>query len=304
MGGFTPSRQSVPGTTSAGTRASDRHDFTGSIIVSGSGFVNFGQVSGSGGYGFRSDDGTLQFKNAGGSWDTFGSSAGAVTAYTNTGNDRIITSTGGTGINGEANLTFDGSTLVVAGGLSASVNISASAYYGDGSTLSDVTADPAGSDTQLQYNNGGSMGAASDLSYDDATGYLGVGTTGGDITHRITLPNTAGAAGRIKANRFTTYSSVRYKENIETLSSPLEVVKQLRGVSFNWKNNGPSDIGFIAEEAGKVIPEIVDWDASGHNAESMDYTRVVPYLLEAMKVQQKQIDSLKFEIILLKNDKK
>lgn len=303
MGAFTPSRTVVPGTTKAGTKSTDRHEFTGSIVVSGSGFVNFGQSPGYSGYGFRSNDGTLQFKDQGGTWAEFGSGDGIVTSYTNTGNDRIITSGGGTTINGEASLTFDGSTLVVAGDLSASVNISASAYYGDGSTLDGVTADPAGSDTQLQYNNGDSMGAASDLSYDDATGYLGVGTTGEDITHRITLPNTAGAAGRIKANRFTTYSSVRYKENIETLSSPLEVVKQLRGVSFNWKNNGPSDIGFIAEEAGKVIPEIVDWDASGHNAESMDYTRVVPYLLEAIKAQQKQIDNLKFEIILLKNDK-
>ena len=51
--------------------------------------------------------------------------------------------------------------------------------YGDGSGLTGVTtsATPGGSDGQVQYNNGGSMGGASNLFYNDSTNQVGIGTT-------------------------------------------------------------------------------------------------------------------------------
>ena len=74
-------------------------------------------------------------------------------------------------ISGSSNLSFDtnNNQLNVIGDISASVNISASAYYGDGSNLSGVSANPAGSDTQIQFNDGGSFGASSNLVYDGST---------------------------------------------------------------------------------------------------------------------------------------
>jgi hypothetical protein len=158
----------------------------------------------------------------------------------------------------------------------------------------------AGSDTQLQYNNGSAFGGTSNLSYDDSTGYLGVGTTGGSITHAITLPDTAGAAGRVKANAYMTYSSIRFKENVETIQNPLQIISNVRGVTFSWKENNSSDFGFIAEEIGKELPNIVEWEEKGKKALSMDYTRIVPILIEGIKAQQLQIDELKSEIISLK----
>jgi len=57
--------------------------------------------------------------------------------------------------------------LAISGNVSASVNISASAFYGDGSQLSNVTTDPAGASTYIQYNDGGSsFGANAGLVYD------------------------------------------------------------------------------------------------------------------------------------------
>ena len=54
--------------------------------------------------------------------------------------NRIITftSTSGKSIQGEANLTFDGDVLAVTGQLTASVGVSASTYYGDGSKLTGI----------------------------------------------------------------------------------------------------------------------------------------------------------------------
>ena len=60
-------------------------------------------------------------------------------SYTNSGNDRIVTSVDSVTVNSEANLTFDGTTLTVAGVISGSGNISGSAFYGDGSNLSGVS---------------------------------------------------------------------------------------------------------------------------------------------------------------------
>ena len=72
-------------------------------------------------------------------------------------------------------------TLAVIGDISASVHISASAFYGDGSNLTGISGggggSPAGSDTQIQFNDGGSnFGASSNLTYDDTL--LKVSTTG------------------------------------------------------------------------------------------------------------------------------
>ena len=88
----------------------------------------------------------------------------------------------------------------------------------------------AGADTQLQYNNGGSAGGTAAINYNDGTGYLGMATTGGDITHRITLPNVDGAAGSIKANAYVTYSSKRYKASVKKIENPVELINQIDGV--------------------------------------------------------------------------
>ncbi len=77
-----------------------------------------------------------------------------------------LTSTGSTkfGDTSDDVHRFTGS-LNLAGNLSASVNISASAFYGDGSHLSNVTTSPAGANTQIQFNNGGSFGGSSNLTF-------------------------------------------------------------------------------------------------------------------------------------------
>ena len=75
---------------------------------------------------------------------------GAVTSYTNSTNNRVLTSVDADTINGEANLTFDGSKLLITGDVSASVNVSASQFYGDGGNLSNLA---RGGNTQVQFNN-------------------------------------------------------------------------------------------------------------------------------------------------------
>jgi hypothetical protein len=96
----------------------------------------------------------------------------------------------------------------------------------------------------------------------------------------------------VKANAFVSYSSIRFKENIEPLGSALDTISKLEGVSYNWKDTGKKDFGFIAEEVGKVLPEIVEWNVDSQYANTMDYTRIISFLVEAVKEQQKKIDLL------------
>ena len=46
-----------------------------------------------------------------------------------------------------------------------------------------------------------------------------------------------------------------------------------------------------AEEVGQVFPSVVEWEADGDDAQGLDYTRLVPILLEGIKDQQRQLES-------------
>ena len=67
------------------------------------------------------------------------------------------------------------------------------------------------------------------------------------------------------------------------------MIQRLRGVRFNWKAGGKEDIGLVAEEVGQVVPEIVTYERDGHNAQSLDYSRLVPVLIQGVKEQQSTI---------------
>ncbi len=121
---------------------------------------------------------------------------------------------------------------------------------------------------------------------------LGVGIPCADVTHAITLPNNDNTTGRIKANAFVSYSSQRYKKDIEVLNDPMDVLNKLNGVSFKWRDTDRIDYGFIAEDVGKVLPGIVSWEDNKKDAQGMDYLKIISFLVEAVKKQQKQIDEL------------
>ena len=149
-----------------------------------------------------------------------------------------------------------------------------------------------GADKQIQFNNDGEQAGAAAMVYNDGTGYLGMGATGADITHRLTLPNVDGAGGRVKANAYVTYSSQRYKGEIKNIQDPINLLNKLNGVTYEWNDSKRTDIGFIAEEVGKVIPCIVDYVENGVDAIAMDYIRINAVLVEAVKEQNKIINNL------------
>jgi hypothetical protein len=123
------------------------------------------------------------------------------------------------------------------------------------------------------------------------TGLLGVGKD--DPGFRIDLPNTANAQGRGRANDWVTYSSRRWKEDIEPIGDALPKLCRLQGVKFRWKaeNGGTLGMGFVAEDVGATIPEIVQWEPDGENAQALAYGPITALAVEAIKEQQAQIDA-------------
>jgi len=95
----------------------------------------------------------------------------------------------------------------------------------------------------------------------------------------------------------TQNSDVRWKKRIATLENALETILNLRGVTFAWKDTGREQgrqIGFIAQQVEKVLPELVATDENGYK--SVAYANIVPVLVEAMKTQQKEIHALEAEL--------
>ena len=123
----------------------------------------------------------------------------------------------------------------------------------------------------------------------EVTGNIGLNTPATDYS--LTLPNLDSLVGRGMAYAWSTYSSARFKENVLTMNDPIETAKKLRGVEFTWKNSGNKDFGFIAEEVGKVLPQVVAYEPDGETATGMDYSKITSLLVECVKVQQTQLET-------------
>ena len=84
-------------------------------------------------------------------------------------------------------------------------------------------------------------------------------------------------------------SDIKLKHHIRTIPSALDKVKQLRGVEFLWKKNNQPSIGFIAQEVEEVLPVAV---GNANDTKTIDYSKIIPVLTEAIKEQQTLIEQL------------
>lgn len=89
-------------------------------------------------------------------------------------------------------------------------------------------------------------------------------------------------------------SDMNLKTNITNLQSPLNKTLQLRPVKYSLTNSYPEktnqDIGFIAQELEKIIPEAVSTDDSGNKL--INYRAVIPVLVGAIQEMSVKIEEL------------
>jgi hypothetical protein len=114
-------------------------------------------------------------------------------------------------------------------------------------------------------------------------GTVGIGTATPSSTYALDVTGKA---------RFTggyTTSDIRWKKNITDFEDGLNKVLSLRPVNYEWNQDAYPDmhfengaqIGFIAQEVGKVVPEAVSADSNGY--ESINYGELTPVLVKALQ---------------------
>ena len=119
------------------------------------------------------------------------------------------------------------------------------------------------------------------------------GYKSGSTRYGIYMLNSADH-GTIKAHSFITYSDETLKDNITPIDSGLDKVMALQGVTYDWKEDGTADIGFIAQDVEKIVPQAVYGNEDGDYG--LDYGSLTSVLVEAVKEQQAQIEELKAEL--------
>jgi len=139
------------------------------------------------------------------------------------------------------------------------------------------------------------LGTTADVEFNDGKlDSLGIGTA------------ASGTTGQIRATDDITafYSSdIALKEDITNIPDALESLKKLNGVLFNWKDKWiehqggedgyfvrKKDVGVIAQEVEKVLPEAVAQRKDGIKA--VKYDRLTCLLIEAVKKLNEKIETL------------
>ena len=165
--------------------------------------------------------------------------------------------------------------------ITATGSITASSFAGDGSALTGIlsttTAVDSGANRSLRVPftgiTSGQLATAnvdSTLLYNPSTGTL--------------------SAGKVNATDLNTTSDNRLKENIHTINNSSEVISQLRGVSFNWKQSGEQAFGVIAQELQQVLPQLVSQNENGDLA--VQYLGIIAFLIECNKQLLERVDAL------------
>jgi len=160
----------------------------------------------------------------------------------------------------------------------------------------DATTGTSHGDLMFQVNNGSGLIQAMYIT-DNAR--VGIGTS--NPAYRFQVGETSNY-GYVAANgSWQSSSDIRHKENIETLNSALAKVLEMNGIYFNVIGNDPDkerQVGFIAQEMEKILPEVVSTDSEGYKG--ISYSHLTPILVEAIKEQQGQIVSQQQQIDELK----
>ena len=130
-------------------------------------------------------------------------------------------------------------------------------------------------------------GIPNKLGYDDATSGVSIYSDG----------NIKASADIIADGNITAYfsSDERLKLNVQPIQKSLSKILQIGGYTFNWDETKQdtlkgNDIGVIAQEIQKILPEVVNEKRDGYLG--VRYEKIVPLLIEGIKELSQKVDEL------------
>ena len=158
----------------------------------------------------------------------------------------------------------------------------------------------------IQVANKSALNVNYDLLLNPNGGTVGVGTTSPSTSYVFEVVGATGAS----AASWNVVSDARLKDHVIDLSNGLAIIDQLRPVRFDWspveKRTVGKDlklpvdkpqVGFIAQEVEKVLPEAVTAPAKGSvDPYGMQESKLIPVLVEAIKEQQAEIKGLEKQV--------
>jgi len=242
------------------------------------------------------------------------SASGSQLNIANNADNRLVTAQGTDYLNAEANLTFDGTHLSIGGtSITNYTSGSHSQIVGlvGGTQSGSLLEAYAGGNFVLGIRDNSTDGhdnfavVSGDGGYYSGNQYtkLAFKVSGSGATYiggKATVANGLEVTGSIDASGdITAYfsSDERLKDNLTPIVGALDKINQIGGYEFDWNNNSEHsghDVGVIAQEIEKVLPEVVVDRDNGYKA--VRYEKIVALLIEAIKQQQLQIDELKSKI--------
>lgn len=226
----------------------------------------------------------------------------------------------GVAFDGSANITLDASDvtkLPLAGGTMTghlTMGDSVSVRLGAGA---DCVMYHSGTHTYIDQNVTGNLYIRNNVTggtilfYADNSGgtsqlvaQFGVGTdnaaylyAGGSTKLNTTAAGVSVTGTLTASSNITAYSDARLKEDVQVIPDALNKVVQLRGVTFKRKDTGERQVGVIAQEVQKVLPEAV---IQGEEYLSVAYGNMVGLLIESIKELNDKVDSLQEEVTELR----
>jgi len=213
--------------------------------------------------------------------------------------------------------TLTSGSISTSGVITSSGNIVAASSAPSTSTTSGALVVNGGVGINGNINNGGYILPGANVTYDLGTTLLqwrnafasnvtvsrslGVGTT------------AAGNVGEIRATNYITafYSDRRLKSNIQVIDNALNRVNQLTGIFYTQNqlaeqygyNDYSIQVGLFAQDLEKVLPPVVrpapfdvsetGTSISGQNYLTVQYEKIIPLLVEAIKELSQQVEQLK-----------
>lgn len=164
--------------------------------------------------------------------------------------------------------------------------VGTTAVGGGGSvSVDDVTIEFNGSSEVAMKGTPGTAAANQGLIFDGSVNIVNIGT--------------------MSAVEYASPSDIRLKTEINPINTAWDVVTNVQGYEFQWKNKERSEhpaIGLMAQEVAAVAPSLVQQvDSSGYL--SVSYDKFVPYLVECVKSLRAEVDTLHREVALLKTQR-
>ena len=259
----------------------------------------------------------------------------AVTALNNaTANELVTVGSTTTELDAEANLTFDGTQLVLTDSNEGTDNLLVKTTSDNSISIALEKSDFK-YDLGLDHNNDGSqnfyirerhqggsntnakrlvMDANGDIYLPDEsdsgriqimTSYTNpqiiiYGPTNSNTT-KMSFRNGNGAVGTIATNgsatAYNTSSDYRLKENEVAISDGITRLKQLKPYKFNFKIDADTKVdGFFAHEVSSIVPEAITGEKDGAEMQGIDQSKLVPLLTAALQEAVTKIETLEAKV--------